>query len=151
MDAVTYPNENVASFVDDHFVALRISSDTQPFAEDFNVKWTPRIFVLDQFGKSHQSTLGFFPAAEFIPALELGLAKVDFDLDCLDECQNHLNRILSNHPHSPSAPEALYLLGVTRYKITGQPGALKEAHLQLQDRFPDSDWARRALPYRLIR
>lgn len=114
------------------------------------VKWTPTIFVLDQSGIIHQSIVGFLPPEEFIPALELGLAKVDFDLDCLDECQHHLNRILGSHPRSASAPEAVYLLGVTRFKMTEQSGALKEAYYQLQERYPDSDWTRRASPYRLL-
>lgn len=147
MDAVTYPNEQVAAYINDSFVPVRLASDTQPYAEDFNVKWTPSIFVLDQFGNTHQSTIGFFPPEEFIPALELGLAKVDFDLECLDYCQRHLDRILSSHPRSASAPEAMYLLGVTRYKMTGQPGALKECFLQLQDRYPDSEWTRKASPF----
>lgn len=150
MDAVTYPDEQVAGYINDSFVALRMAYDTQPYAEDFKVKWTPSIFVLDQSGDIHQSTVGFFPPEEFIPSLELGLAKVDFDLDCLDECQHHLNRILSSHPRSAVAPEAVYLLGVTRYKMTGQAGPLKEAYHQLQERYPDSEWTRRASPYRLL-
>lgn len=150
MDAVTYPDEEVAGYIDDSFVALKMAYNTQPFADDFKVKWTPSIFVLDQSGNIHQSIVGFLPPEEFIPALELGLAKVDFDLDCLDECQHHLNRILGSYPRSASAPEAVYLLGVTRYKMTEQSGALKEAYYQLQERYPDSDWTRRASPFRLL-
>lgn len=149
MDAVTYPDEKVANYLSDSFVTLRMASDSS-YANDFNVKWTPSLFVLDQFGKSHQSTVGFYPPEELIPALELGLAKVDLDLECLEECQNHLNRLLSNHPRSAPAPEAVYLLGVTRYKITGQAGPLKEAYNQLQERYPESDWARKAAPFRLL-
>lgn len=150
MDAVTYPDEQVSRYIGDSFVALRMPSDAKPYAEEFQVKWTPNIFVLDQAGNSHHSFVGFIPPEEFIPALELGLAKVDFDQDCLEDCQNHLNRILSSYPRSASAPEAVYLLGVTRYKVTGQGGPLKEAYFQLQERYPDSEWTRKASPYRLL-
>lgn len=150
MDAVTYPHETVADYLDDSFIALRLAYDAQPYAETYMVKWTPSIFVLDPDGKAHRSTVGFFPPEEFIPVLELGLAKTDFDLDCLEECRKHLNRILTTHPHSSSAPEAVFLKGVTKYKMSGEARFLKEAFYQLQERYPESEWTFRASPYGLL-
>lgn len=150
MDAVTYPDEIVADYIDDTFIPLRMSSDIQPYADDFQVKWTPRIIILDPTGAVHQSNVGFFPPEEFIPSLELGLAKVDFNQDCLEECRQHLNRILSSHPQSFSAPEAVYLKGVVKYKTIGDAKFLKEAYYQLQERYPASEWAQRTWPYRLL-
>jgi len=150
MDAGTYPNQPVADLIDDKFIAVRIRSDLEPYAENFSVSWTPRLIILDPTGKIHQSTVGFFPPEEFIPALVLGLAKVDFDAACLDACLKHLDCILSSHVKSASAPEAVFYKGVTEYKISGKAEPLKEAYHKLEKQYPDSEWVFRASPYRLL-
>ena len=150
MDAVTYPDEKVTDYINEKYVALRIASNAEPYSIDFMVKWTPRIFLLDAAGQIHQASMGFFPPEDFIPFLELGLAKADFNLDHLEECKQHLDRLLEEYPESTSAPEAVYLQGVADYKISGQGEPLKNAYKILQARYPDNEWAQRALPYRLL-
>ena len=54
MDAVTYPNEPVADFINGKFVAVRIRNDEQPYADNYLVSWTPRIIILDQLVRVHQ-------------------------------------------------------------------------------------------------
>ncbi len=147
MDAVTYPEAKVADFINDKFIALRIPNDAEPYADDFSVSWTPRIIILDPMGKIHQSNVGFFPPDEFIPSLELGLAKIDFNMKCLDECRKHLKCILTSHANSASAPEALYFDGVAQYKISGEAAPLKKAYHKIKDQYPDSEWVFRASPY----
>jgi len=150
MDAVTYPNEPVADFINEKFVAVRIRNDEQPYADNYLVSWTPRIIVLDPLGRIHKSTVGFFPPKEFIPALIMGLAKIDFYTSCLDECLKHLDCVINSHPKSGSAPEAVYYKGVTEYKISGKAGSLKEAYHRLKKEYPGSEWLYRAAPYRLL-
>ncbi len=150
MDAVTYPDEKVINFISENFIPLRIASSEEPYATDFMVRWTPRIIVLDSFGLIHLSNVGFLTAEEFIPSLKLGLAKTDFDLNNLDGCKKHLDRILEAYPQSLSAPEAIFLRGVTAYKLSNQAAPLKEAYQTLKEKYPESEWAQRALPYRLL-
>ncbi len=150
MDAVTYPDEKVAAYIDRNYIPLRIASDAEPYSTDFMVQWTPRTIVVDSFGSIHQSEVGFFPPENFIPALELGLAKTAFDEDRLDACTKHLATILTDYPNSAAAPEAVYLQGVTNYKTTHQAGPLKDAYNSLKDTYPNSEWVTRALPYRLL-
>ncbi len=150
MDAVTYPDEKVADYISEKYVALRLANDAEPYVSDFMVKWTPRIVILDAAGQIHQSTVGFSSPEEFIPSLELALAKADFNLDHIEECKMHLDLILNDHPKSLSAPEAVYLKGVTNYKLSGEAGPLKDAYNKLKDRYPDSEWTQRAMPYRLL-
>ena len=150
MDAVTYPDDNVIAYVRQNYIGLRIGSDTEPYCVDFMVKWTPRIIVLDSYGLVHQSTVGFFPPEEFVPSLELGLAKSAFNQDRLKECKKHLEKILAEHPNSGSAPEAVFFQGVTAYKLTDKAGPLKDAYNTLQEKYPESGWVKRALPYRLL-
>ncbi|MGW8194954.1 MAG: tetratricopeptide repeat protein [Desulforhopalus sp.] len=150
MDAVTYPNEKVTDFIKENFIALRIASSEEPYAANYMVKWTPRIIVLDSVGLVHQSSVGFLPPEDFIPSLLMGLAKSAFDLDNVEECKKHLEHVLEEYPESISAPEAVYLRGVSAYKIDGQAEPLKNAYHTLRDSYPGSEWVKRAMPYRLL-
>lgn len=150
MDAVTYPDDKVSAYINNKYIPLRIASDAEPYSADFIVKWTPRTLVLDSSQIIHQSKVGFFPPEEFIPSLELGLARTAFDQDRLEDCKKHLESLLADHPDSAAAPEAVYLQGVTGYKMTDKAGPLKEAYNTLKDKYADSEWVKRALPYRLL-
>jgi tetratricopeptide (TPR) repeat protein len=150
MGAVTYPDANVIEFINNSMIPIRLLSDTQPYAKDFNIKWTPSIITLDESGKEHHRVVGFLPPEEFIPAMMLGIAKVSFDLDRFDKALVELEKIIAEHPKSKATPEAIYLRGVSGYKSTKDPKPLKEAYEKLHAEYPESEWAARALPYRLI-
>lgn len=150
MDAVTYPENSVIAFINQHVVPLRVAYDSQPLASDFNVKWTPVLAILDEEGSGHQQTLGFFPPEEFIPSVMLGISKVHFDHDRFDNTLSTLHKLQADYPKSAAIPEAIYLEGVTRYKDSHEPKTLKDAYEQLQADFPSSAWTQRAYPYRLL-
>lgn len=150
MDAVTYPENKVIEFVNQHVVPLRVAFDSQPLAADFKVKWTPVLAVLDQEGSAHQQTLGFFPSEELIPSMMLGIAKIHFDHDQYDNTLATLHMLQADYPKSAAIPEAIYLEGVSRYKQGHEPKTLKEAYEQLQADFPTNEWTQRAYPYRLL-
>lgn len=150
MDAVSYPNKNVAEFINNSVIPLRVRYDAQPLATDFNLKWTPTLIILDMEGKEHHRTVGFLSPEELIPSLLLGIAKVYFDLNEFKESLTSLEKILSDFPNNSPAPEAIYLRGVCMYKSTNNPKGLKEAYEQLQTQYPQSEWTKRAYPYRLL-
>lgn len=149
MDAVTYPDSRVKKFIEETMIPLRIQYN-EPLATDFNVKWTPTIVTLDSEGKEHHRTVGFFEPEELIPSLLLGITKVYFDADQFDDALVHLNKLLNDYPKSSSAPEAIYLKGVCLYKSKNDPKPLKEACEKLRADYPESEWAKRAYPYRLL-
>jgi hypothetical protein len=150
MDAVTYPNTGVIKFLYKNVVALRVSASEQPLATDFNVKWTPTLLVLDAEGKEHHRIVGFLPPEELIPSLMLGIAKSGFDREQYGEALSALEKLVADYPKSDSAPEAIYLQGVCRYKSSKDPKPLKKAYEQLQAEYPLSEWTKRAYPYRLL-
>lgn len=150
MDAVTYPKETVIEFIQKYFIPLRVAFNAEPLSKDFQIKWTPSLLTLDADGKEHHRTVGFLPPEELIPSLELGMAKTHFDRDQCQEALSRLEKLLHDAPKSDAAPEAIYLQGVCRYKITHSPKPLKEAYEQLQAGYPTSEWTKRALPYRLL-
>jgi hypothetical protein len=149
MGAVTYPDPNVAQFVMGTMVPIQVLSDS-PLADEFKVKWTPTIAVLDCYGKEHHRTVGFFPPEEFIPSLLLGIGKIDFDADQFNDAIVQFDRLLRDFSRSRAAPEAIYLRGVSRYKASHDAAPLKEAYEQLKAGYPDSEWTQRAEPYSLL-
>jgi hypothetical protein len=149
MGAVTYPNEKVAEFVMNRMVPVQVLSDS-PLANEFKVKWTPTIVVLDFYGKEHHRTVGFFPPEEFIPSMLLGMGKIDFDTDQFNDGIIHFDTVLKEYPQSAAAPEAIYLSGVSRYKASHDAKPLKEAYEKLKADYPASEWAKRAEPYGLL-
>jgi hypothetical protein len=149
MGAVTYPDQSVAEFVMGRTVPIQVLADS-PLADEFKVKWTPTIAILDYYGKEHHRTVGFFPPAEFIPSLLLGIGKIDFDTDQFNDAIVQFDRLLGDFPRSKAAPEAIYLRGVSRFKSSHDAAPLKEAYERLKAGYPDSEWTQRAEPYGLL-
>ena len=150
MDAVTYPNDRVIRFITENMIPLRVAFDAQPLSADFNINWTPAIITLDPDGKEHHRTVGFLAPEELIPSLLLGIGKSYFETDQFDEALGTLEKLLGEYPESGSAPEAIYLRAVCRYKSTQNPEPLKAAYEQLTAEYPSNEWTKRAYPYRLL-
>ncbi len=151
MDAVTYPDDKVAEFINVNMIPLRVKSDSIPLSKDFNVTWTPTLVTLDQDGKEHYRTVGFLSPSELIPSLILGIARIHFDAGQFDACLEALERLISQYPKSKAAPEAVFLRGVAAYKSKHDARPLKTAYEKLQADYPGSVWADRAQPYRLLK
>ena len=150
MDAVTYPDEAVISYVEKSVVAVRVPFDSEPLASEFNVKWTPALFVVDEDGKVHHSSVGFINAEQFIPWVLLGRAKSHFERGEFETALTVMEEILKAYQGSLFAPETVFYQGVTRYKSTHDAGPLKEAYQRLQKEYPSSVWAMKAYPYSLL-
>jgi hypothetical protein len=139
-----YPDERVASFVMENFIPVRIHVKEQPenFAR-FGAQWTPTILILDPDGNERHKIEGFLPANEFLAQLELGLAHAAFAQNDFAEAEK-LFGVVAASDDGEAAPEAVYWSGVSRYKRTNDPGALKETNRTLSSRFPKSSWAKKA-------
>ena len=149
MGAVTYPNAEVIEFVGKNLIPLQVASDA-PLAKEFNLQWTPTLIVLDTDGKEHHRAIGFLPPEDLIPMLVLGIGKSSFDRQQFAEAISTLEKLLAQYPKSDAAPEAVYLLGVARYKHTHDPKPLKQAYELLSSQYATSEWTKRASPYRLL-
>ena len=150
MDAVTYPQEAVIDFINQNLVPLRVGSDEQPMAKDFDIRWTPALLILDRDGKEHHRTVGFMEPTELISSLLLGIGKMHYDAGAFKEAIASFERIAAEYPWSDSAPEAIFLTGVSGYKSTHQALPLKESYEHLRKAYPQSPWTKRAYPYRLL-
>jgi len=149
MDAVTYPKEDVVDQINRLVIPVRIPFDN-PLAKEFEVKWTPGLLFLDEDRKEHHRIIGFLPPEELVPAILLGVGKTFFDTKQLDRAIELLNEVVDKHPRSHAAPEAVYFHGVSRYKQTHSGEPLKQSYNKLQAEYPETEWTKRAAPYRLL-
>lgn len=150
MEAVTFSDPSVINFVSDHLVPLRIPINSGSHSSDYRVSWTPTIIVMDFYGREHQRTVGFLPPDEVVGSLLLGMGKVSLDYGQFSEAVIQFNTLLNGCAESASAPEAVYLRGVARYRTSHAAEALKDIHKQLQTQYPASEWTRRAEPFTLL-
>ncbi len=148
MGAVTYPNEGVARFVDLNFVPVQVEISNKAMVEKYNVTWTPTILVLDAGGKEHYRSVGFLPPDEFIATFEVARGRWLMNTEKYAEARATFEEAILRCPYPTIVPEAIYFQGVAEYKHTGDAKALRRAYETLTAKHPDSEWARRADPYK---
>jgi thioredoxin family protein len=144
-----YPDPRVAEFVTENFRPVRVHAvqqrdEFQRLGQRFNAQWTPTILVLDPGGVERHRIEGYLPVEEFLPQLELGLAKAAFARNNFEESERRFRAIVEKYPNPEAAPEALYWAGVSRYKATGDAKALADTATQFASRFTDTIWAKKA-------
>jgi len=147
MDTVTYPDDKVVEFINEHLVPLRLDHDNLPFSRDYSLIWTPTLIVLDTNGREFHRSIGFMEPDELIPFLMLGYSKVNINLNHYDGAKLQLENIVAHFPQSASAPAALYFLGVNQFKAKNDPKELRKAYEGLQEKYPGTSWAKKAAPY----
>ena len=110
----------------------------------------PTLITLSPEAQEHHRTVGFLGPEELISSLLLGLGKYHYENDRFDEALARLAQLVDGYGQSGSAPEAIFLVGVCSYKRSHDPKPLKAAYEKLSALFPDSEWTKRAYPYRLL-
>jgi len=151
MDAVAYPDPEVAAFITDNLIPLRIPADDPELGPRYKIKWTPTLLILDPDGTEHYRTLGFYPPEDLIPSLLLGMGKAKFNQPDRPAARNYFQRIISDYPANGLAPEAIYLNGVAGFIDTHDISHLIGIYDSLASDYPDSPWLTRADPYRLLK
>jgi hypothetical protein len=150
MGTVTYPNPGVAKFVDLNFIPVQVEVSNKELMEKYNISWTPTILVLDADGKEHYRSVGFLQRDVFIATFELGKARYYLDLEQFAEARAMLEELIARCSVPEVVPEATFFHGVATYKHTHDPKALRAAYDTLMAKYPQSEWAKRAEPYKLI-
>ncbi|HEY3767813.1 MAG TPA: tetratricopeptide repeat protein [Candidatus Angelobacter sp.] len=112
-----------------------------------DVLWTPTALVLDETGKERMRIEGYLPKDEFAAQLTLGLARVSFMHKKWADAEKLYDEILQKYPNSAAAPEAVYWKAVCHYKATNDHTVLGEVPKILQEKYPLSVWAKKALPW----
>ena len=138
----------MSSFINENFVALEAHIKEHPaYFHRFDAAWTPTVLVLDSGGKERFRIEGYLPREEFRAHLETGLARVAFMSKKWGEAERRYAEVLERYPDSKAAPEALYWKGVSHYKATNDHTVLSELPGQFKEKYPDSPWALKAIPW----
>ena len=112
--------------------------------ERFGAQWTPTVQMLDADGTKRHQIEGFLPVDEFLEQLKLGLAHTAFAEHEFKAAENYFEDVVNSLPKSDAAAEALYWLGVARYKDSGDPEFLHQTAEVFKTRYKDSSWAKKA-------
>jgi len=150
MDAVTYPSTEVQASIGEVFIPLRLPHDHGTLADAFRVEKTPSIILLGPDGTEFHRMTGFLSPADFLAGAKLGLAKSMEGAGNHGETIQLLESLVQDYPESHAVPEAIYVLGLSRYRSSHEPRHLKEMFEELKSRFPGSEWTRRSFQYRLL-
>jgi hypothetical protein len=148
LDTVTYPQPSVASFITEHFIAVRLllnRSHDQPHFRTHRVIWTPSIVIADRRGTQHYQSPGYLPPELFLSMLRIGLGRALTAWMRYDEAAAHFEAAAIDQG-SALAPEALYWLGVAWYLKDRRRAPMMRAWNQLRAQYPQSVWAARVPP-----
>jgi hypothetical protein len=153
MNTGPYSDEKVQNYLGEQFVSVRSQcfwDKRTELMKQFDIAWTPTLLVHDATGKEHHRVVGFVPSEDFLAHLKLGKGKMFFNRFRFAEAVEALSAALEQHPDAGPAPEAIFFLGVAKYWKTHDPKGLRWAYDTLVARFPQSEWTRRAEPYKQI-
>jgi len=140
-----YPEPRVAAFIDSNFIPVRLHVKTHPEAMGrFNAQWTPTVIILDSNGVERHRVEGFLEADDFLAQLELGSAKVAFANNDFTASEQRFRGVVDKLPQTDAAAEALYWAGVSKYKGSGDAGALGATAKAFTERYTDSSWAKKS-------
>ena len=148
-----YTDPRVVRQVNESFVPVRahVKDNAAAFkqlGDRYGAHWTPTILTLDANGEERHRIEGFLPADDFQPQLRLGAAHAAFTNGDYQTAARLFDQILKEHASIDAAAEAQYWAGVSRYKATNDPSALKETAGQFGERFQDTSWAKKASVWR---
>ena len=110
----------------------------------FGANWTPTILIVDADGKEYHRIEGYLPVDDFLAQLKLGYAQYQFKTGDFASAEKSFREIVDEFPNADVAPEALYWAGVSKYKGSGDAGALGETAKAFQSRYKETPWAKKS-------
>jgi hypothetical protein len=140
----------VAKFLSLNFVPVQIQTTNMAMMQRFSVSWTPTLIVLDTEGREHYRAVGFFTPEDMIATFLTAKGRWALDTDQLADARALFEEVISGYPDKDPAAEAIFFLGVAKYKLSHDPKPLRETYDELKAKFPQNRWTKRADPYRLI-
>jgi TolA-binding protein len=131
--------------VSEHFVPVEIHvKDRLHDFVRFGVDWTPTLIFLEADGTERYRYVGSLPADDFLAHLKLGLAKTAFARREFDRAISAFESLAAECPHLATAPEAIYWAAASAYKHSGDAEFLEKGGVELRERYPESEWAKKA-------
>jgi TolA-binding protein len=144
-----YTDPRVVDFMKRNVVPVRVhvKDDKDAFkslGDKYDAHWTPTTLLIDSSGTERHRIEGFLPADDFLSQLSLGAAKAAFARQDYATAERLYQEVAERYPATDAAPEAQYWSGVSRYRTTNDPQALKDTATAFGARYQESSWAKKA-------
>lgn len=145
LENTTYPDREISAYINEHFVPVQLNQEEVPGVFNKNrIVWTPTVTVFSVNGEEQDRWSGYLPPQEFLPRVKFARASSalfsgDYKttIECFDD-------VAANHPDSFAAADALYWLGVGKWKKDRSFEALRECWKSLSEKYPQSQAAAKA-------
>ncbi|MBV8152963.1 MAG: hypothetical protein JO029_00335 [Candidatus Eremiobacteraeota bacterium] len=140
---MTYPQPPVVDTIVKHAIAVQIDNSKQEnnqFLHGIHHIWTPDIRILHYDGFELYRFDGFLPPPEFMARSLCGFALGQLRLKRFDAAEAIYADVLRRFSTTYAAPEALYYLGVTRYRRDPNGDELLTQWANLRSRYPGSEY-----------
>lgn len=135
----------VSALVNESLIPVKVHIKEQPASfHRFESNWTPTMILLDPEGHERYRFVGYLPPDEYQAHILMGLGKIAFAHKKWADAERWFRRIVDEFPNAEVAPEALYWVGVCRYKATNDHHVLNDIAQQITRRYPQSSWAKRS-------
>jgi TolA-binding protein len=144
-----YTDDRVKDLITERFVPVRVHvrenrHEYQRLSSRYGAQWTPTILVVDADGEERHRIEGFLPTHDFLSQVELGAAQAAFKRGDHAKAEQLFRDVVSRYADTDAGPEALYWAGVSKYRATNDPAALKETAAAFSARYTGSAWAKKA-------
>ena len=140
---MTYPQAAVADAITRYGIPVQFDNSNpqnQKLLHSIHHIWTPDWRVFDYNGSELYRSDGFLPPDEFTPRVLCGYAMAYLRLKRFDDAEKIYVDVLTRFSTSYAAPEALYYLGVTRYRRNPDGDDLLTQWANLRARYPMSEY-----------
>ena len=145
LENTTYPSAQVIDYISEHFVPVQLNqSQNLAFFEESKIIWTPTLTACDSKGEEQDRWVGYLPPEEFLPRIKFARARLAMFVQDWDQAADVLHDITSLQKNSFIAAEALYWLGVVRWKASRNIDDLSKSWTQLVEEYPKSEAAAKA-------
>jgi uncharacterized protein YyaL (SSP411 family) len=142
----TYPDETARSYLERHFVPVRFNTIEDPSVPaDFGSGWTPTLIVEDAEGREHRRSQGYLDPERFVGELSLARVKDAVDRHDYEAARERAGEALKKTAGDPwREPEVLYWKAVADFEVSEDRDDLTGGWEPLMERFPGSEWAKKA-------
>ncbi len=140
---MTYPQLPVVDSILAHSVPVQFDNskaENNKFLHGIHHIWTPDVRILYHDGSELYRWDGFLPPPEFIARTLCGFGMAYLRTKRFDQAEACYADTLTRFSTTYAAPEALYYLGVTRYRRDPDSDELLTQWQNLRSRYPLSEY-----------
>lgn len=145
LDEETMADPAVHAQIIDRFIPVKLHLfKDRAITRAWQIFWTPTVLFGDRSGKIRYTSINYLPAEEFLDVMDIGEAMVAMRWREYETSITRLRDVEERHPDGPMTAEAIYWRGMAEYFRAGkQPHVAKTIWAEIQERFPESIWAKR--------